>query len=98
MTIKRIIELVAPGRLLNFKGEAQIETAIGDMVRCECCSGEGGKYIDSRCTGFDQGNNEGNGYYEACKMCNGSGIIQPFVTIEWKAAGGAKEQYKKAIK
>lgn len=86
MTIKRIIELIAPSKLLNFRNEAQIETATGDVVRCECCNGTGGKHVNSYCLDFDFGKNNGDGYFEACTICKGSGKVQPFITIEWKPA------------
>ena len=96
MNIKRIIELIAPCRLLNFRNEPQIETTTGDIVCCECCNGEGGKYIDSRDHSFNFDKNNGDGYYLACKMCNGSGKVQPFISIEWKPAGEIKYIYKYA--
>lgn len=94
MVIRKIIEIVAPDKLLNFKNEAQIETTTGDIVRCECCNGQGGKYLSSYCLDFDPNINKGDGYYQACKMCKGSGLIQPFVSVEWISAGFIRPEYR----
>lgn len=42
MKIKRLIELVAPDKLLSYGDKPQTETVTGDVVRCEYCNGEGG--------------------------------------------------------
>lgn len=94
MKVKRLIELVAPDKLLSYGDKPQTETVAGDTVRCEYCNGEGGKYIDSRCISFNQDKNNGEGYYEACTICKGSGCVQPVVTVVWKSAGEIKECYK----
>ena len=95
MKIRRLIELVAPDRLLCFGNKPQIEKTTGDIVRCECCRGEGGKYIGSCDYGFDFSENNGKGYYVACAMCKGSGEVQPVVTVEWKQAGQIKECFRR---
>jgi hypothetical protein len=94
MKIKRLIELAAPDKLLSFSGEPQTEKATGDIVRCGYCNGTGGKYIDGRCIDFDYNKNNGEGYYEACTICKGSGEVQPFVSVEWKSAGEIKECFR----
>jgi hypothetical protein len=38
------------------------------------------------------------GWADVCKMCNGSGKVQPFVSVEWKPAGEIQAVYKKAVK
>lgn len=97
MKIKRCVELVAPDKLFSYGDKPQAETITGDIVRCECCNGEGGKYINSYCTDFDFSKNNGDGYYVACRMCKGSGNIQPFVSVVWKSAGEIKEVFKTPI-
>lgn len=93
MKIKRMIELVAPDRPISFGSKSQIEKITGDIVRCECCNGEGGQYIDSRDHGFDCNRNNGEGYYVACNMCKGSGEVQPVISVEWKPAGYVKPEF-----
>lgn len=90
MKIKRFIELVAPDKLLSYGSKPQIEKTTGDVVRCEYCNSEGGKYIDSRDPNFDFSKNNGEGYYIACTICKGSGEVQPTITVEWKPAGMIK--------
>lgn len=84
MKIKRILELIAPSTLLNFRGEAQIETITGDIVTCRCCNGSKGKYIDSRCVDYDPDVGE---HFKPCQMCKGSGMVKPIISVEWKAEG-----------
>jgi len=95
--LKRIIELIAPSKLLNASDEAQVETIVGDAVCCEYCNGEGGKYIDSRCINFEFERKNGQGYYEACTICKGSRRVQPVITVEWKPYGKIKDEFKTAI-
>lgn len=91
--IRKQIELVPP------KFEICKEERItGDVTTCDLCSGSGGKYIDSRCPDFDSTRNNNEGYYKACRVCKGSGKVQPIVRIEWQSAGCIKEKYKTAIK
>lgn len=94
MKIKRMIELVAPDRPISFGGKPQIEKITGDIVRCECCNGEGGQYLDSRDHGFDCNRNNGEGYYVTCNMCKGSGEVQPVISVEWKGVGEIKDCFK----
>jgi len=91
---KILFELTTPTKLLNFRNEAQVETITGDAVTCGVCNGEGGHFIDSRCYDFDIDKNNGSGYYQACKMCKGSGKVKPVITVEWETAGGIKPEYK----
>lgn len=91
--IRKQIELVPPKFPI-----CKTERIKGDPTTCDLCSGTGGKFIDSRCPDFDSTRNNGDGYYEACKVCRGSGKVQAIVTIEWESAEDIKENFKTAIK
>lgn len=90
--IKKQIELEPPKFPI-----CKTETIKGAPTECILCNGAGGQYVDSRWPDFIFSKNNGSGYYVACKVCEGTGLVCPIIKIEWQSTGEIMEKYKTAI-
>lgn len=67
---KQVLELHSPDY------NSRTERVEGLAQKCHYCCGNGWFW------GVDE---LGESEKQPCKMCNGKGLLKPFITVEWKA-------------